>query len=211
MQQLPVLIETTWRLVLQGGWIMLAVFVLGQIGWYLAVERWLKYRGETRAVAQILGGSSEEPDLLERRLLADTRVRGVFAEVVQGLAATRRHGEAAMVRKTREVLEAATHRLFRGLGTIAVVVSAAPLLGLAGTIGGIMITFGIITVYGAGNPAMMAGGIARALMITEAALVVALPLLFLHDRLHTRAEAIESDCIAGATRLIRLYANRGAA
>jgi biopolymer transport protein ExbB/TolQ len=57
----------------------------------------------------------------------------------------------------------------------------------------------------------MAGGIARALMITEAALVVALPLLFRHDRLHTRAEAIESDCIAGATRLIRLYANRGAA
>src|SRR5690606_1467688 len=106
-------------------------------------------------------------------LLSDPRVRGVFAAVVRGLAQTRRLGEAAMIGKMREVIDAETHRLFRGLGTIAVVASAAPLLGLAGTIGGIMMTFGVITMYGAGNPAMMAGGIARALMITEAALVVA--------------------------------------
>jgi biopolymer transport protein ExbB len=205
MDDLSLLIETTWRLVQRGGWIMLAVFVLGQLGWYFTVERWWRYRGETSAVLPLLGDSPESPDVLERRLLSDPRVRGAFAAVVRGLAQTRRLGEAAMVRKAREVIDAETHRLFRGLGTIAVVASAAPLLGLAGTIGGIMMTFGVITVYGAGNPAMMAGGIARALMITEAALVVALPLVILHDRLHTRAERIESECIAGATRLIRLF------
>jgi biopolymer transport protein ExbB len=208
-QQLPVLIDTTWRLVLQGGWIMLAVFVLGQIGWYYTVERWWRYRRETRGAVALLGDSPETPEALERRLLADPRVRGLFAAIVHGLAATRGHGRAAMVRKTREVLDAGSHGLFRGLGTIAVVASAAPLLGLAGTVAGIMMTFGIITLYGAGNPAMMAGGIARALMITEAALVVALPLVILHDRLHTRAEAIESDCIAGATHLIRLFSQGG--
>jgi biopolymer transport protein ExbB len=211
MERLPLLLETTWALVLQGGWIMLAVFVLGQIGWTFVVERWWHYRGQTVAVGAILRDSPEDPDLLERRLLADPRVRGVFAEIVHGLAESRRQGEAAMVRKTREVLDAGTHRLYRRLGTIAVVASAAPLLGLAGTIGGIMITFGIITVYGAGNPAMMAGGIARALMITEAAIVVALPLVILHDRLHNRAEAVEADAISGATQLIRLYSRGRAA
>ena len=192
---------------------MLAVFALGQLGWFFVVDRWWRYRRETRDALALLGevDASEGPEETERRLLADPRVRGAFAAVVRGIAESRRHGEAAMVRKMREVIDSETHRLFRGLGTIAAAASAAPLLGLAGTIGGIMITFGMITLYGAGNPAMMAGGIARALMITEAALVVALPLVILHDRLHTRAERIESDCVVGATRLIRAFAPAPAA
>lgn len=205
MNALPLLLESTWRLVLQGGWIMLAVFVLGQIGWYFVVERWWYYRGQTRGVVDILREAPSDPDALERALRADPRVRGAFAEVADGLCAARRHGERAMVLKARETLDATGHALERGLGTIAVVASAAPLLGLAGTIAGISMTFGVITLYGAGNPAMMAGGIARALLITEAALVVALPLVILHDRLHNRAESVEQECLEGATRLIRAF------
>ena len=208
---LPPLLETTWGLVLQGGWIMLAVFVLGQVGWYAVVERWWYYRTHAAPVAEVLASAPADPDALERALLADPRVRGPFADVVRGLAAARPHGQRAMVLKTREVLDSAAHRLHRGLGTVAVVASAAPLLGLAGTIAGITMTFGIITLYGAGNPAMMAGGIARALLITEAALVVALPLVILHDRLHARAEAIEHACVEGATQLIRRYSPEAAA
>ena len=80
------------------------------------------------------------------------------------------------------------------------------MVGLAGTVSGVMVTFGVITVYGAGNPAMMAGGIAEALMVTEAALVIALPLVLLLDRLQARADAIESEAVAAATALIRAYA-----
>ncbi len=206
MQDLPILFDATWRLVKQGGWIMFAVFVLGQIGWYFVMERWWHYRMRTAPVKDLLGDVGTDPEALERRLLSDPRLRGDFAEVVRGLAASRPHGERAMVAKAREVIGEISHNLRRRLNTIAVVAAAAPLLGLAGTISGIMITFGIISLYGSGNPAMMAGGIARALMITEAALVVALPLLILHDRLHNRAEAIENDCVLGATRLIRVYA-----
>ena len=73
-----------------------------------------------------------------------------------------------------------------------------------------MATFRVITSYGVGNPSMMAGGIAQALMVTEAGLVVAFPLLLLHDALHKRADAIESDSVAGATTLIRLYSEEAA-
>ena len=110
-----------------------------------------------------------------------------------------------MVRRAREIIHRGSHRLHRHLGTIAAVASAAPMLGLAGTVGGVMVTFQVITLYGIGNPSMMAGGIAEALMVTEAALVVALPLMILHDRLHSRAEQIEAECIAGASRLIRAF------
>ena len=50
---------------------------------------------------------------------------------------------------------------------------------------------------------MMAGGIAEALMVTEAALVIALPLILLHDRLQARADKIEAEAVATATALIR--------
>ena len=204
--------DQVWYLLEQGGWVMLAIFLLGQVGWFLVMERWWSYRQQTHAVLDLLdadqtvGSTPEAMAALEKRLMNDGRVRGMFVEIVRGLAAVRHQGEEAMVRRTREILTRGSHRIHKHLGTIAAVSSAAPMLGLAGTVGGVMVTFEVITVYGIGNPAMMAGGIAEALMVTEAALVVALPLMVLHDRLATRADKIESECVAGATRLIRAFA-----
>jgi biopolymer transport protein ExbB len=203
--------EQVVYLLKQGGWVMLAIFLLGQAGWFLVVERWWTYRNQTRGVLsildadQVVGRDPAELAKLEERLLSDARLRGMFREIVRGLIQTRHDGEAAMVRRTREILLRGGHSVHRHLGTIAAVASAAPMLGLAGTVGGVMVTFEVITVYGIGNPSMMAGGIAEALMVTEAALVVALPLMILHDRLHSRAEQIEAECIAGASRLIRAF------
>jgi len=58
---------------------------------------------------------------------------------------------------------------------------------------------------------MMAGGIAQALMVTEAGLVVAFPMLICHDHLQKRADAIEDECVAGATKLIRIWSDHGPA
>jgi biopolymer transport protein ExbB len=207
-----VVADQVWYLLQQGGWVMLAIFLLGQAGWFLVMERWWTYRHQTRGVLNLLdadqsvGSGPAAQAALEQRLLADKRVRGMFAEVAQGIAAARSGGEEAMVRKAREIIHRGSHRVHRHLGTIAAVASAAPMLGLAGTVGGVMVTFQVITLYGIGNPAMMAGGIAEALMVTEAALVVALPLMILHDRLATRADQIEAECVAGATRLIHAFA-----
>ena len=212
MDRVGIVAEQVWYLLQQGGWVMLAIFLLGQIGWFLVMERWWNFRQQTHAVLDILdadqkvGAGPEAAAALEKRLLKDKRVRGMFAEVAQGVVASREDGEEAMVRKAREIIHRGTHRVHKHLGTIAAVASAAPMLGLAGTVGGVMVTFQVITLYGIGNPAMMAGGIAEALMVTEAALVVALPLMILHDRLATRADQIESECVAGATRLIRAFA-----
>jgi len=200
-----------WYLLRQGGWVMLALFSLGQVGWFLVMERWWTYRAQTHGVLDLLdadqpvGHGSAAAAALEQRLLGDKRVRGMFAEIVRGVSDARSGGEEAMVRRAREIIHRGSHRIHRHLGTIAAVSSAAPMLGLAGTVGGVMVTFQVITLYGIGNPSMMAGGIAEALMVTEAALVVALPLMILHDRLHTRADKIESECVAGATRLIRAF------
>jgi biopolymer transport protein ExbB len=215
LERVAVVADQVWYLLEQGGWVMLAIFLLGQIGWFLVMERWWTYRRQTREVLDLLdadqtvGAGPAAQAALEARLLADKRLRGMFAEIVTGLVSVRNEGEEAMVRKAREIIHRGSHRVHRHLGTIAAVASAAPMLGLAGTVGGVMVTFQVITLYGIGNPSMMAGGIAEALMVTEAALVVALPLMILHDRLATRADQIESECVAGATRLIRAFSPSG--
>ena len=70
--------------------------------------------------------------------------------------------------------------LTKGLLFIKVISVVAPLMGLLGTVTGMIKTFQVITLYGAGDPKMMAGGISQALMTTVLGLVVAIPMVLLH-------------------------------
>src|SRR5690606_41120684 len=75
----------------------------------------------------------------------------------------------------------------RLLGAIAVVASIAPLLGLLGTVSGMIETFKMMTLFGSGDPEVVSGGIAQALITTELGLVVAIPALILHALLSRKA------------------------
>ena len=66
----------------------------------------------------------------------------------------------------------------------------APLLGLLGTVTGMIITFQAITLYGAGDPKLMAGGISTALVTTVLGLCVAIPTVFLHTLVQSRAKRL---------------------
>ncbi len=66
----------------------------------------------------------------------------------------------------------------------------APLLGLLGTVTGMIVTFQAITLYGAGDPKLMAGGISTALVTTVLGLTVAIPTVFLHTLLASRARRL---------------------
>ena len=202
--KLPQIGHDLWYIIGQGGWVMFAIFAAGQAGWFLVVERWWHFRKMDGSGDAFWGKAPRDRAGLAQAL--ESRApRGLLGAVARSIALTRDAGRDAMVARTREVLQQHVPALSRHLGTIAIIAGAAPLLGLTGTVAGIMQTFKVITLYGAGNPSMMAGGIAQALMVTEAGLVVAFPLLILHDHLQKRADAIEDEAVAGATRLIRLF------
>lgn len=197
-----------WRILSQGGWVMGAIFLAGQVGWFFVVERWWHFRRLDTDVARFWKRAPEDSDRLAAALVSedkDLTPKGLFGAVASKVATARPKGQTAMVQGARLALEEDVPGLSRHLNTIAALAMAAPLLGLAGTVEGIMETFHVITLYGAGNPSMLAGGIAQALMVTEAGLVVAFPLLICHDLLRKRADRIEDTAVAGATRLIRLW------
>ncbi|MGE4505136.1 MAG: MotA/TolQ/ExbB proton channel family protein [Desulfovibrionaceae bacterium] len=83
--------------------------------------------------------------------------------------------------------------LERFLPTLAVLAAVAPLLGLLGTVTGMINTFQVITVYGTGDPRMMSGGISEALVTTQLGLAVAVPIMILHHVLDRRVDRIVGD------------------
>mgnify|MGYP001828906992 FL=1 len=81
-------------------------------------------------------------------------------------------------------------RVNRGLGFLKIVAAVAPLMGLLGTVTGMIITFQAITLFGAGDPKLMAGGISQALVTTVLGLTVAIPTLLLHQLVQSRSKRI---------------------
>ncbi len=81
--------------------------------------------------------------------------------------------------------------LQKGIGFIAVAAAVAPLMGLFGTVTGMISTFDVITLYGNSDPKLLSGGISIALVTTEVGLLVAIPLMFLHFLLSRKIEIID--------------------
>lgn len=92
--------------------------------------------------------------------------------------------------KLDEAILRETAPLESGLPLIKVLYVVAPLIGLLGTVVGMIVTFQMITLFGTGDPRMMASGISMALITTVLGLVVAIPLTIIHSLLHSKARAL---------------------
>ncbi|RLC08925.1 MAG: flagellar motor protein MotA [Deltaproteobacteria bacterium] len=117
----------------------------------------------------------------------------------------------------REVLENALEeailkelpRLERFLTTLGVLAAIAPLLGLLGTVTGMIHTFQGITVFGTSDPRMMSGGISEALVTTQLGLAVAIPIMIVHHFFDRRTEKIIGDMEEKGTALMTIVGVRG--
>jgi len=119
---------------------------------------------------------------------------------------------------TRDVLENAFHeavlrelpRLERFLPTLAVLAAVAPLLGLLGTVTGMIDTFTALTFSGGSDPRALSGGISQALITTELGLMVAIPVMVAHHFLERRVERIVGDMEEkGVTLTVALLRGNG--
>jgi biopolymer transport protein ExbB len=106
------------------------------------------------------------------------------------------------------------HELERYLDTLGTVAAISPLLGLLGTVFGMIEVFAAITTQGIGNPTVLAGGIAQALITTAAGLTVAIPALIGHryyrNRVDTLVVNMEKEAIKLVEALHRRQARGGA-
>lgn len=160
-------------------------------------------RAGTRVVRLLRDGQRDEA-----RALVEKR-RGPVAEIGHACLSHPEWDRASAEQTAREVLLAESPRLNRYLNSLAVIAGVAPLLGLLGTVTGMIELFEVITHYGTGDPKVMAGGISEALITTQTGLAVAIPLLLIHNYLRNRRNRIHAGIQQHAVEMINALWPKG--
>ncbi len=112
--------------------------------------------------------------------------------------------------KLDEAVLKETPKIERGVNIIKVLAAVSPLLGLLGTVTGMIATFQSITLFGTGDPKLMAGGISTALMTTVLGLISAIPLIFLHAIVSGKSKSMVHVLEEQSTGLLAEHAEKGA-
>jgi biopolymer transport protein ExbB len=168
-----------------GGWVMVPVAITSVLMWTLIGERLFTYRRLGRrdlAIHDAVHAVQGTPVNHFGHGLRTTLVRNFVRK---------RTGEADLDKRIlRECAMRMEPVIERNLAVIAVLASIAPLLGLLGTVSGMITTFVVIAELGTGNARPLAGGISEALVATQAGLLVAIPGLFASVALKRRADKL---------------------
>jgi len=180
-QLLALLLETPniGERVQQGGIVGYVIISLGILGMLLALERMIMLGLAGRKVKAQLKRGSESPS-------SDN----ALGRVLQIYQKNQQVDTETLELKLGEAILKETPSLQRGILFIKVISVVSPLLGLLGTVTGMIQTFQAITLFGAGDPTIMAGGISQALMTTVLGLCVAIPTVLLHTIVSGRSRMI---------------------
>lgn len=173
----------------KGGIVMVPLLVLGALCALVIVGKAIQVAnliGEScRPRTAEIAAAARAGDLESAQALTERLGRPLRAVLRAGLA--QRHASRERLEEVLfERIAAEVPPLERFLGTLAVSASAAPLLGLLGTVTGMIHTFRLITVFGSGDARLLSSGISEALITTEVGLVIAIPALLSHAYLARR-------------------------
>jgi biopolymer transport protein ExbB len=192
-----------------GGFLVWPILLVGAIGILLCLERTLSL-GLKRQCSEANARKAEK--MLAENQLEECQefcfARG-WTPSCQVIAAGLARKDSPELRESafQEAILFQAGKLERFLPTISVLAAIAPLLGLLGTVTGMINTFQIITLFGAGDPRTMSGGISEALITTQLGLSVAIPLMLLHHFLERRVESLINDMEEKATRFSAICAS----
>ncbi len=163
----------------EGGAVGYVILILGFIALVIAVMRYIALRAIQASVHK------------QAKDLKRPSINNPLGRILQVYQDNPKSDAESMELKLGEVLLKESPDITKGLMIIKIIAVVAPLLGLLGTVTGMIQTFQAITLYGAGDPQTMAGGISQALVTTVLGLVVAIPSVFLHWITSSKAKEIE--------------------
>lgn len=181
----------------KGGILMWPILIVGIVAIILGLQRLVTLATKGKASDQIMERIN---DMAARNMWSEARE---FCSGRSGRIPTCSMLDGVMehIGSTQDVLETSLSegimrqqpKLTQFLPTLSVLAAIAPLLGLLGTVTGMINTFQVITTVGTGDPRMMSGGISEALLTTQFGLMVAVPIMLLHHFLQRRVDRISND------------------
>ena len=171
-----------FELVKSGGWLMWPIIACSVVSMAIILERFWTLR-RSRVMPDYLLmqiWQLHKDKQLELADLDKLRVSSPLGRILAAGLVNRNHSKEVMKESIEEVGRQVVHDLERYLNTLGTIASISPLLGLLGTVIGMIKVFSVIVTAGVGDPAVLAGGISEALITTAAGLSVAIPTMMFH-------------------------------
>jgi biopolymer transport protein ExbB len=190
-----------------GGLLVWPILAIALFALLIAIERLIFLKGVHDNTDRVMGrvndlalhGRWAECDAVVK----ERKGRPVYNVLEAGLCA-RGEDRETLESILQEAILKELPRLERFLPMLNMMGAIAPLLGLLGTVTGMIATFHVITLYGTGDPRMMSGGISEALVTTMLGLAVAIPIMLVHTFLNRRVEHVAGDMEEKAVALTNI-------
>lgn len=180
------------ELVKAGGWLMLPIILSSILALAICVERYLALNPEKVAPRNLLNqvwGWMQNKQL-DNEKLRQLRTTSPLGEIIAAGLGNAKYGREIMKESIEDAASHVIHRLERYLTALGTIAAVTPLLGLLGTVVGMIRVFSEIMIQGTGNAAVLAGGISEALITTASGLCVAIPAMIMHRYFQRRVDSI---------------------
>ncbi len=183
---------------------MLPIILSSILALAICVERFLALNPDKVAPRNLLNQvwSWMQNKQLDNDKLRQLRRGSPLGEIIAAGLGNAKHGRDIMKESIEDAASHVIHDLERYLNALGTIAAVAPLLGLLGTVVGMIRVFSEIMVQGTGNAGVLAGGISEALITTASGLCVAIPALILHRYFLRRIDAIVVTMEQDAIKLI---------
>lgn len=189
-----------------GGWLMVPILLCSVVAAAISVERlWTLQRSRItpkNLLAQVWGALKNNE--MDGQRLRDLRASSPLGQVLAAGIANARRGREVMKEAMEEVASQVSHDLERYLTSLGIIASISPLLGLLGTVVGMIQVFTALMLEGAGNANVLAGGISQALITTAAGLSVAIPAIMFHRFFLRRVDELVVTMEQEAVKLVEI-------
>lgn len=195
-----------FEIVKAGGWLMWPIIACSVAAMAIIIERLWAYREHKvlprNLVAQVW--QLQRNGGLTAAQIAAVRAGSPLGRVLAAALVNRGHSREVMKEAIEEEGRQVVHELDRYLNTLGTIATISPLLGLLGTVFGMIQVFNAITTAGVGNAGVLAGGISVALITTAAGLSVAIPALIFHRYLTGKVDRLVIGMEAQALKMIEV-------
>ena len=180
------------EIIQSGGWMMVPIIIASILALAITVERFWTLRPQQIApndlLARVWGWMKNNQ--LDSSRIKELRASSPLGRVLAAGLLNSRHGRTIMKESIEEVASHEIHDMERYLNALGTIAAVAPLMGLLGTVIGMINVFSEIVVAGTGQANLLAGGISEALITTAAGMVVAIPALIAHRMLQRRVDEV---------------------
>lgn len=192
------------ELIKAGGWIMWPILLCSVIAFAIIVERFWSLQRKRTAPRNLVNQVWQwaRDGQLDSRRVQELRRNSPLGRILAAGLVNRRYEREVMKESIEEVGRHVAHELERFLNTLGTIASISPLLGLLGTVLGMIKVFTVITTEGVGDASILASGIAEALVTTAAGLMVAIPSLLFYRYFRGRVDELVVTMEQEALKLV---------